>query len=166
MPETLSSPCCGQFAASKTAILVYPLSQYQTWRDWLLHTKLEDSVSGRIWEYTWHYIFGGKADLCADTHVCYCDGYGVCFESSASMQAWFDLDTSKREAEEEYRNWNDLHKDTTSSQERDLLGTKIDDIRADLEKQKQQYQENHYTRIASWDCAVSIWQTMEPNGCK
>ena len=138
MPDTLSSPCCGQFAASKTAILSHPLSQYIKWREWLLHTELEDSVSGRIWEYTWHYILGGKADMCADTHICYCDGYGVCFESSASMQAWFDLDTVRKKAEEDYNKWDKLHKDASSNDERELLGTEIEQIRVTLDQQKQQ----------------------------
>lgn len=111
LPATLSAPCCGQFAASRQSILAFPLSQYIAWRDWILDTDLSDGVSGRIWEYTWHYIFSGKADFCPEPHLCYCDGYGVCFESKAASDAWYSLDSRRKELEDEYKEWKETNKD-------------------------------------------------------
>ena len=114
MPATLSAPCCGQFAASREAIQRFPQSQYITWRQWILDTELSDRVSGRIWEYTWHFIFSGKADHCPSMHVCYCDGYGVCFDSEARMEDYFNLKEIKDSFKKEYTAWKDHHKDLAS----------------------------------------------------
>ncbi|MCJ1256471.1 hypothetical protein MMC24_004292 [Lignoscripta atroalba] len=105
MPATLSTPCCAQFAVSRDRILSFPLSQYAAWREWVLQTNLSDSVSGRVWEYTWHYIFTGEADLCPEVHVCYCDGFGVCFESAADLDDWSRGVAERAELEDEYGEW-------------------------------------------------------------
>ena len=60
LPETLASPCCAQFAVTKQAILRRPREDYERLRDWLMVTLLEDSVSGRVLEKLWAYIFLGK----------------------------------------------------------------------------------------------------------
>ncbi|MCJ1405333.1 hypothetical protein MMC11_008560 [Xylographa trunciseda] len=117
LPATLSAPCCGQFAVSRDSIRAFPHSQYLAWREWILQTDLDDVVSGRIWEYTWHYIFSSKADFCPDPHRCYCDGYGVCFESKAALDAWFTLDTTRKDAEDEYREWKEMPREDDSDVE-------------------------------------------------
>ncbi|CAG8949434.1 hypothetical protein HYFRA_00005063 [Hymenoscyphus fraxineus] len=79
IPPTLAQPCCAQFALSAHRIHALPLARYVFFRDWLLRTPLSDYMSGRVWEYVWQFIFTGRHVLCVDEHVCYCDGFGVCF---------------------------------------------------------------------------------------
>ncbi|KAL2217354.1 hypothetical protein M432DRAFT_433182 [Thermoascus aurantiacus ATCC 26904] len=101
LPEVLSQPCCGQFAVSRDAIRAVPRERYIFFRDWLLKTDLEDRLSGRVWEYTWQYIFAGVEVFCPDEYECYCDGYGVCFESREQYQHWFEMRDEVRALEAE-----------------------------------------------------------------
>ncbi|KAL9106293.1 MAG: hypothetical protein Q9227_008693 [Pyrenula ochraceoflavens] len=80
LPSTLSQPCCGQFAASKSAIRARPRGDYVFFRDWLLTTDLEDKLSGRVFEYVYQYIFGNTFEYCPEISSCYCEGFGICFE--------------------------------------------------------------------------------------
>jgi hypothetical protein len=128
-PKVLSQPCCAQFAVSKDKIQMIPLSQYVFYRDWLLHTPLEDKLSGRVWEYTWQYIFGGVEEFCPMESVCYCDGYGVCFEGEAEYQQWFALRKRSRALQEE------LHIGTGQSNEVELM-SEIGHIALDLQNRK------------------------------
>ena len=114
MPTTLSAPCCGQFATSREAIQRFSQSQYIAWRQWLLDTELTDRISGRIWEYTWHFIFSGQVNHCPSIHACYCDGYGVCFDSETRIQDYFELKGVKDDFKKEYTAWKDHHKDLAS----------------------------------------------------
>lgn len=84
LPEALSQPCCAQFAVSRETILKIPIERYQELRQWLIDSELADTITGRIFEYLWQYIFAGEAELCRDEVMCYCDGYGVCFEEYMS----------------------------------------------------------------------------------
>jgi hypothetical protein len=79
IPNLLAQPCCAQFALSRDRIRALPLARYVFYRDWLLRTSLSDYISGRVWEYVWQFVFTGKAVVCPAEHVCYCDGFGVCF---------------------------------------------------------------------------------------
>ena len=90
-PKVLSQPCCAQFAVSQDRIQSIPLERYVFYRDWLLNTPLKDNLSGRVWEYVWQYIFAGVEEFCPIESICYCDGYGVCFESEDHFQRWFDM---------------------------------------------------------------------------
>jgi hypothetical protein len=58
IPDTIATPCCAQFAVSRRQIQMRPLSEYKAYHDWLMKTTLGDDVSGRIFEYLWHIIFG------------------------------------------------------------------------------------------------------------
>lgn len=100
-PKVLSQPCCAQFAVSKDRIQTIPLSRYVFYRDWLLQTSLTDSLSGRVWEYVWQYVFAGVEEFCPVESVCYCDGYGVCFDGEAQYQQWFKLRKRSRALQEE-----------------------------------------------------------------
>ena len=100
-PKVLSQPCCAQFALSKAKIQSIPLSQYNFYRDWLLHTPLADNLSGRVWEYVWQYIFADAEEFCPIESICYCDGYGVCFEGEAEFQQWFEMRKKSRALQEE-----------------------------------------------------------------
>ena len=54
VPEAIGAHCGAQFALSRWKILERPKSDYVKFRDWLYNTPLEDEVSGRILEYSWH----------------------------------------------------------------------------------------------------------------
>jgi hypothetical protein len=79
LPRALGQPCCAQFALSRERVQSIPLSRFVFYRDWMLRTPLSDYVSGRIWEYSWQFLFTGESLMCPEEHVCWCDGFGVCF---------------------------------------------------------------------------------------
>lgn len=78
LPKTVGVACCAQFAATREAIHSRSLSDYIHYRDWLLSTNLQDHVSGRVLEYSWHIIFGKEAVYCPDARDCYCKVFGYC----------------------------------------------------------------------------------------
>ncbi|EEQ34508.1 hypothetical protein McanMca71_002513 [Microsporum canis] len=91
LPKVLSQPCCAQFAVSADRIRRIPRETYIFYRDWLLETPLSDSLSGRVWEYIWQYIFAGAEELCPEDHVCYCEGYGVCFKGKSEFDYYYEM---------------------------------------------------------------------------
>lgn len=91
VPEVLATPCCAQFAVSRQRMQAIPKATYVYYRDWLLHTPLKDFVSGRVWEYMWQYVFTGESSLCPVEHICYCDGFGVCFGDEATYNSWWEI---------------------------------------------------------------------------
>ncbi|KAL9123204.1 MAG: hypothetical protein Q9187_000253 [Circinaria calcarea] len=99
MPESLSQPCCAQFALSKPRMLSIPLDRFIFYRDWLLRTTLTDYISGRIWEFAWHYVFTGSDTYCPSEQACYCDGFGVCFRGEAGHRDFWRLHQEKKELE-------------------------------------------------------------------
>ncbi|OXV11579.1 hypothetical protein Egran_00660 [Elaphomyces granulatus] len=101
IPDVLAQPCCSQFAVSREQILATPLSRYFLYRDWLLRTELSDYISGRVWEYLWQVIFTGKHVFCPKTHVCLCDGFGICFGGEKEADAYFDLRHEVRRLEDD-----------------------------------------------------------------
>ena len=70
--------CCAQFALTRQKIRERPLSDYQRYRNWITETGLEDNVSGRVLEYSWHVIFGRGPVHCPNAAVCYCQTFGLC----------------------------------------------------------------------------------------
>lgn len=128
-PKVLSQPCCAQFAVSKDRVRSIPLAQYVFYRDWLLQTSLTDSLSGRVWEYVWQYIFAGAEEFCPVESVCYCDGYGICFDGEAEYQQWFELRKKSRALQEE------LNEHDSEINEAVLMG-EIAHISLDLQNRK------------------------------
>ena len=57
----IESPCCAQFVVTADAVRARPKEDYIALRNWLLHTELSDSISGGVFEYLWHIIFGKPA---------------------------------------------------------------------------------------------------------
>ncbi|KAL9604870.1 MAG: hypothetical protein Q9219_000318 [cf. Caloplaca sp. 3 TL-2023] len=101
LPSFLAQPCCAQFALSRDRIRSIPRSRYIFYRDWILKTPLSDYISGRIWEYSWQYLFTRDNVHCPAEHVCYCDGFGYCFGSEAAYNRYLDgLDQRTRLREE------------------------------------------------------------------
>lgn len=78
LPKTLASPCCAQFAVTRQAIRRRPKKDYHRLRGWLEATLLEDSVSGRVLEKLWAYLFLGKAVHCPPQQMCACEYFGRC----------------------------------------------------------------------------------------
>ncbi|KAI8942335.1 hypothetical protein NX059_000414 [Plenodomus lindquistii] len=57
VPEIVGASCCAQFAVSRGQIREHPIEFYQRIQKWLLETPLEDAISGRVLEYSWHSKF-------------------------------------------------------------------------------------------------------------
>jgi len=57
LPDKLLHYACSQFAVSKNLILNYPKDFYLNLLTWINLTNLDNSISGRLFEYTWNYIF-------------------------------------------------------------------------------------------------------------
>lgn len=105
IPDVLAQPCCAQFAVSKERILAIPKARFVFYRDWVLRTELSDYISGRVWEHLWHVVFTGQNVMCPKEHVCYCDGYGICFGGDAEYQEFRAIGGQKGDLEQELRDW-------------------------------------------------------------
>lgn len=105
MPDILGQPCCSQFAVSGERIRAIPLDEYKRIRNWLLKTRLSSSMSGRVFEYLWHYLWTGKNVLCPAMHECYCDGFGACFKNEDEFQQWLKVRFEVKRDEEEMNKW-------------------------------------------------------------
>lgn len=99
LPTTLSQPCCAQFALSQQRILSIPLSQFTFFRDWISRTPLSDYISGRIWEYSWQYIFTNQSVSCPAEHLCYCGAFGVCFGGAVEFGYYEEMRSMKLDYE-------------------------------------------------------------------
>lgn len=78
LPSTIGVACCAQFALTREKIRERRLSDYQRYRKWITETTLDDHVSGRVFEYSWHIIFGKGPVHCPNAGVCYCKTFGLC----------------------------------------------------------------------------------------
>ena len=99
LPKTLAQPCCAQFALSRQRIHSIPLRRFTFFRDWILRTPLSDYISGRIWEYSWQYLFTSQGVYCPAEHLCYCDAFGVCFGGAVEFSNYKDMQGNKLEYE-------------------------------------------------------------------
>ncbi len=136
IPEALGQSCCAQFALSRECILSISLSQFVFYRDWILRTPLSDYVSGRIWEYTWQFLFTGQSIVCPAEHICYCDGFGVCFGGHT-----------------EYKNFERLRQ-TKEGYEREL--TEFRARRAGLQDGKDELGKNNVSSVKGDDSASLV----------
>jgi hypothetical protein len=91
VPETVAVSCCAQFGVARWKIRERPKSDYERYKQWLLKTDLDDAMSGRIMEYSWHMIFGMDPIHCPSAAECYCNVWGLC-----------DLKCSQDECEDRY----------------------------------------------------------------
>ncbi|KAI9671040.1 MAG: hypothetical protein M1831_005125 [Alyxoria varia] len=107
VPELLATPCCSQFAISRERLHAVPQQTYVYYRDWMLHTPLKDFVSGRVWEYLWQKVFTGEASWCPKEHVCFCDGFGVCFENEDAYGEWYNMRNKRDDANGKWLEWED-----------------------------------------------------------
>ena len=86
LPSSIGAACCSQFAVSKDQIRARPQDDYKRIRKWLLATRLDDHVSGRIMEYVWHIIFKRESVFCPAVDECYCKVYGACLTAEQQKQ--------------------------------------------------------------------------------
>ncbi|OCL11231.1 hypothetical protein AOQ84DRAFT_197002, partial [Glonium stellatum] len=101
-PDFLAQPCCSQFVASREVIRRVPLAEWERYRKWLIETSLSDNLAGRVWEYTWQWVFSGKSVLCPSAEACYCENYGVCFgEDGKGYETWTKLRDGKKSMREQ-----------------------------------------------------------------
>jgi Protein of unknown function (DUF3431) len=78
VPDVIGVACCAQFAVTSAKIRERPLADYIRYQKWLMASELEDEISGRVLEYSWHIIFGQEAVHCPDAATCYCRTFGLC----------------------------------------------------------------------------------------
>lgn len=99
VPDVIGVPCCAQFAVSRELVRKHAKEDYVKWREWLVKTPITDKYSGRVLEYLWHWIFTGEEVACPREHVCYCDGYGICFGSEEEFERYrtFEQETETME---------------------------------------------------------------------
>ena len=144
IPTMLAAPCCAQYAVSKERIRAIPQAEFVFFRDWLLKTPLTDYVSGRLWEYLWHYLFTGEQVRCPLEHDCLCRAYGLCFGGEEGYRDFKQLKTSKeilqreldqRSRDEENVQRSDQRNHTSSAVER--IGLVTNQIQALEHEQKE-----------------------------
>ena len=96
VPTALGQACCAQFALSRERVLSVPLSRFIFYRDWISRTTLSDYISGRIWEYSWQFLFTARSIYCPAEHVCYCGGFGLCFGGASEFREFEELRRKQR----------------------------------------------------------------------
>ncbi|KAJ6007379.1 Protein of unknown function DUF3431 [Penicillium herquei] len=94
VPEVVGVPCCSQFALSREVVRARGKEEYERMRKWLIESTLDAGISGRIFEYAWHIMFGKQSQFCLDMTECYCNTYGYCDltpEQIANQWVWRGL---------------------------------------------------------------------------
>lgn len=138
IPEILATPCCSQIAVTKERILSVPKEQYKHHIDWLLHTPLEDSISGRTWEHMWQYLFLQKAIDCPLEHKAYCRLYHICFGGREQYDEYIELQQGAQKLDQELLrikqlegNWEAHRKEKEEAAKKN--GEKDDEIKGAIE---------------------------------
>ena len=148
LPAALGQACCAQFAVSKRHIRSIPLSRFVFYRDWITRTPLSDYISGRIWEYSWQFLFTGQKIYCPAEHICYCGGFGLCFGGASEFKSFEQLHQKKRDFElemNELRNRRALSGETDMEFERSngsavrcaYLNSRIESLEQELAVRKE-----------------------------
>lgn len=79
--ETIAATCCAQFVVSKEAVRGRSLQFYKDAKAWIINSENTDWAIGRVFEYSWHIIFGKPAIHCPDQETCRKNLYGYELES-------------------------------------------------------------------------------------
>lgn len=103
LPEILAAPCCSQFAVTRETIRAVPRERYQSAMSWLQNGYMSSSMSGRIWEHLWQWLFLKKAIDCPSEHKALCRNYHICFESAEDWVHWKTLEKMRYDFQE-FRN--------------------------------------------------------------
>lgn len=72
----IAAPCCAQFIVSRADVLRNELGFYLRARDWIVESEGTDWQIGRVFEYTWHIIFGRPRVDCPEEETCRKELYG------------------------------------------------------------------------------------------
>ncbi|KAJ5907211.1 uncharacterized protein N7473_004127 [Penicillium subrubescens] len=86
LPEVIGTACCSQFAVSREKVRERGIEHYERARRFLIETSLGSEISGRIFEYAWHIMFGQPPQNCPDVRWCYCLTYGYCNMTDEDLQ--------------------------------------------------------------------------------
>lgn len=78
-PE-IAATCCAQFVVSKSAVHGRSLQFYEAAKEWIMQSSSTDWAIGRVFEYSWHMIFGKPAIHCPDQLTCRKNLYGYDLE--------------------------------------------------------------------------------------
>ncbi|CAK7211606.1 hypothetical protein SBRCBS47491_001181 [Sporothrix bragantina] len=89
VPVRLASPCCAQFAASRTAIRRRSREWWLSLRQWVADTPLSNMESGRLMEHTWHMWLGNESYHCPEYEACQCHVFGM-----GACDSYFELEKS------------------------------------------------------------------------
>ncbi|KAK0108566.1 hypothetical protein ONS95_003364 [Cadophora gregata] len=100
LPEILAAPCCSQFAVTRETVRAVPRERYQNAMSWLQNGTLSSSISGRIWEHLWQWLFLKKAVDCPSEHTTLCRNYHICFDSSDDWEVWKTMEKRRYDLEE------------------------------------------------------------------
>ena len=56
-PDHVAVGCCAEFAVTAERVRQRRKEEYEYYRKWILKTPYSDSMSGRVFEYSWHRMF-------------------------------------------------------------------------------------------------------------
>lgn len=57
VPDEVGVSCCAQFAVTRERVVRRSKGDYERMRRWLVGTEIDDEVSGRVFEYSWHSTY-------------------------------------------------------------------------------------------------------------
>ncbi len=139
LPAALGQACCAQFALSKERILSIPLSRFIFYRDWITRTPLSDYISGRIWEYSWQFLFTGQSIYCPAEHICYCGAFGLCFGGASEFGEFEELRRRKKNFELERNELSDRRagRSNTSAARHAYVNNRIASLEREMAWRKQ-----------------------------
>lgn len=150
VPEVLAQHNAGQFAISRERALQIPQNEYIRLRQWMMDTEMNLGITGNLWEYLWQVIFTGKNVYCPDMHVCYCDGFGYCFEDDAEFSRVNRLFIGIDKLSAELRLSQDRLKSSSEAEE----GKQMEEA-ASLESEKQERM-----RAVMRDMSTEVWSAI------
>lgn len=75
VPERIANPAGAQFAATRDQIRGQTKQQYQSVRQWVATSTLDEDALTQVMDSMYHIILGRNALDCPDDRVCFCDFY-------------------------------------------------------------------------------------------
>lgn len=115
IPRYFANACCSQFAVSRDAIHSRPLEDYVRLYEWVRDDPF-DSLTGRMMEYLWPWIFDRRGSGCEEVVECYCENYGVLCDEGVNVEKGDEIENEVgvgaasaglREQKSLLRNWVD-----------------------------------------------------------
>jgi hypothetical protein len=93
----------------------------------------DDAESGRVFEYTWPYIFTGRGTFCPTMQECYCKTYNFCVEDMDQLQQlerWNSLRTRREEVQWQLNFAQDaMDARMKAEQDRGLSGAELEEVK-------------------------------------